>query len=70
MTPEQFVFWLRGYFASGNPGDFTRGDWRTVADVLAQVAAFRTARQAEMAFPPLQQADDVMHVDTRGGHAY
>ncbi len=37
MTPEQFVFWLRGYLASGDIGNFTRGDAKAIAEELAKV---------------------------------
>ena len=39
MTPEQFVFWLRGYFAAGGnvPGNMTRGDWKAVMEMLKVV---------------------------------
>lgn len=39
MTPEQFIFWLRGYFASNDSANFARGDWKVIADTLAQVTA-------------------------------
>lgn len=40
MTPEQFVFWLRGYLAAGGnvPGNLTQGDWKAVMEMLKLVS--------------------------------
>jgi hypothetical protein len=37
LTPEQFVYWLRGYFASCDPANCTRGDTKTIAAQLTRV---------------------------------
>ncbi len=41
MSPAEFVFWLRGYFAAGgdNPGNLTRGDWKAVMEMLKTVSS-------------------------------
>lgn len=37
MSPEQFVFWLRGYMASSGPAICTKGDWKAIEAVLKTV---------------------------------
>lgn len=39
MNAEQFVFWMRGYFASTSPENSTRGDWKAIEAVLKTVAS-------------------------------
>jgi hypothetical protein len=33
-TPEHFVIWMRGYIASCAVENQTKGDWKTIAEVL------------------------------------
>lgn len=46
MSPDEFVFWLRGYFAAGgdNPGNLTRGDWKAVMEMLKTVSSLPQQR--------------------------
>lgn len=58
MTPEQFVFWLRGYMASVEGLDLAKADVKCIRDTLADVHTFnrnmadldKNAKQLEL-FP-------------------
>jgi hypothetical protein len=64
MTPEQFVFWLRGYLASGDIGNFTRGDAKAIAEELAKVVLPELGPARLKSTPTLP-----VHTPTRLPHA-
>ena len=65
MTPEQFVFWLRGYMASIEGVDLARADVKCIRETLAGVGTFnrdvagldQIAKQREL-FPPPPPSSD------------
>jgi hypothetical protein len=41
MTPEQFIFWLKGFVAGSNNFNLTPAGWQTLKDELEKIMVIK-----------------------------